>query len=523
MTILDANPPLAFYLASVGTLLIGVWKLWLKPKLEAKRPFPGVPTPSPTCHWLYGHMGLLTQELQTASEGVFDSVNTNGRIGIWMLHWPVLAVTHWEDAKQILMTEHHHDVNPVVAKHLRKFLGPNNIGLLNDRLWKYERSIILRSLSPKVLHSAQDSIVQVAQRLVDSLKARIGQDSSYTTDVEPLMKMMTLDIFGVVAFSRSFGCCDNLSESTVAAAFSYLSAELNRRLQTKPAWPSNLFYSWPNFANRKHASQSKVLRRFIADRIAERRDDAPPDLLTALLQAHGNLAPEKTHGILMEDLLSDVLMSLIFAGYDTTSIMLTYMLYNMTHHPAIYQECVKEVDAVGVTNTSQLVYCRAVLQETLRLYPPAFTTQRCLQKAVTLADGYVVPAKTMVLAPIWSIHRSEHNFLRAGEFLPSRWVKRDGDGNWQTRSYKPDQEDCCLPGEVPAANPEAFFAFSGGARSCPGQSFAWQEALIIMAHLLRDLRFATAPGYVLQPNRNGIVQHPKGGLPLVISLRSHEL
>lgn len=258
-------------------------------------------------------------------------------------------------------------------------------------------------------------------------------------------------------------------------------------------------------------------------------------MLTALIHANAEekLPVEKTVDV--DDVLSDIVMTLLFAGFDTTSITLTYVLYIMATHPEIRATCVREIDALGPhADVDDFVYCHAVLLETLRLYPPAFSTERTLQKSVTLPDRngngkdlcFIVPAGTMVVCPIWMMHRAEHNFTRALEFLPERWATptHDGkDGHREPRVHHPENTNPDTKG-IPAANPEALFTFSSGGRGCPGRKFALTEALLIMTHLLRDFDFALAdPDYVLKPVRNGVVQNPQGGVPLKITLRAEKV
>ena len=98
----------------------------------------------------------------------------------------------------------------------------------------------------------------------------------------------------------------------------------------------------------------------------------------------------------MDTLLQDVVLSLLFAGYDTTSIGLTYALYLITQHSDVRRHILDELDAVGGggaafldNDARRLVYTRAVIQETLRLYPPAYVTLRKLQHPLTLAGDLV--------------------------------------------------------------------------------------------------------------------------------------
>jgi cytochrome P450 len=149
------------------------------------------------------------------------------------------------------------------------------------------------------------------------------------------------------------------------------------------------------------------------------------------------------------------------------------------------------------------------------MYPPAFVTNRKMNKPLQLSGGFMVPEGASVLIPIYMIQHDPKHFSRPEEFLPERWVMLKADGAWVERDIVDDSNS-----DVPAGNRNAFFAFSAGARSCAGQKFALQEAVLVMAILIKELKFTAPPGFVPVPKRNGIVQSPQGGMPMTIAPRN---
>lgn len=103
--------------------------------------------------------------------------------------------------------------------------------------------------------------------------------------------------------------------------------------------------------------------------------------------------------------------------------------------------------------------------------------------------------------------RSPKNFIQSVGLIKTR-------GSWEERA----DGDNSVAG-IPAANRKAFLAFSGGARSCPGQNFALQEAVVVLFNLRRAFEFRTQPDYEVEPIRRGLVQHPRGGMPMTIRPR----
>lgn len=167
-----------------------------------------------------------------------------------------------------------------------------------------------------------------------------------------------------------------------------------------------------------------------------------------------------------------------------------------------------------LSNPERLVYCGGVIQEALRMYPPAFVVSRKVTKPIQLSNGFILPEDTFVLIPIYMIQHDPKHFERPEEFHPERWVKREGNV-WVGRDQTDVESSDIAPG-----NRDAIFAFSGGARSCAAIKFATQEATLVLASLVKELKFAPAvPGYVPEPTRRGIVQSPKDGMLMSISVR----
>ena len=164
----------------------------------------------------------------------------------------------------------------------------------------------------------------VAKTMVDSLLEKIGQSSvPKELDVEPLMKMITLDIFGHVALSTDLGLCKTLKPSPLVTAFEYLLTSTMARLRS-PFRPKNFLYRLPIEQNRLHKQERRLIRSFVADLINAKRDspvEDDKDLLSHLVRAHrdapgGKLKPEDVS----DDAMTDVLMTLLFAGYGTSSL-----------------------------------------------------------------------------------------------------------------------------------------------------------------------------------------------------------
>lgn len=513
------GPP-SFTSIVIGILATAVASLYIfllrfKRQRESTKPFPQLSSP-PLWHWVIGHVALLGEPCFETSLTTLSIkyANEHGQTGFWMAFEPAIAVTNVLDAKAILHASHYRAPVSHMARHMARFLGANNITQLMGKEWKYHRAAILRAFSPSVVQQTQKEVVETSQVLVASLRPLDGA----VVDVEPLMKMVTMDVFGWTSLSRDLHCCATLKPSAIAKAFDFLGVEFNRRLQS-PLGLASTFYWIPTKVNRMHNRQRALIRDFIQDIVAERRDmstNPPTDLLTYLLQAHSDLSNNATEAVSSET-LTDILMSLLFAGYDSTSITLTYALYNLAKYPKAEEECLKEIQRVFASTSpkpEELVYCNAVILETLRLFPPATATSRTLTKDLTLEGGFVAEAGTFVFIPIWAIQRNAEYFPSPDEFLPERWATKRGEGLWEERS-----EGGVQAGVIAPANRNAFLAFSAGARSCAGSRFALMEATLVLASLVKDISFSIDPYMVVKPRRSGFMQRPDGGMPMKVTFR----
>ena len=253
------------------------------------------------------------------------------------------------------------------------------------------------------------------------------------------------------------------------------------------------------------------------------------------------------------DNVSSILRTLLMAGFETTAVSLSYVMYFLSLHPRCQKICAKEAERVlGARNEDltyktdfnpdDLVYCRAVFQETIRLHLPVIFTTRVLEKDMTFDTGngderVTVPKGTKALISPSAVHHDERNFERAKEFIPERWVKWDGD-KWVDRNYGKEKKAASSssppapihraanhsadlsPESISAANPQNFFSFSDGARNCVGKRLAVLESSVMIGMLFRDFNVDLAQkDFVLATKRKFATVGPVT-LPVVFRMRS---
>jgi cytochrome P450 len=566
----------------------------------------------PHGHWFLGHLSIMGRPDYVWAMNELTVRHASPHEGtsmFWLLDTPVISFLKAEDAIQILKHEHHRIMPPWIQKHWFKLLGDHSLSecfilshhacflgccsfflviltstflfflivMATGEAWGKSRALVHRALVPSVLQTYQPGIIRTAQRSVQAVLKTIAsqqQGTSQTHDHQEkellipshtLFKNVALDTFGITALGYDFQSTLNLDQPhPMLELFEFLQTEFLRRAFTQPLNVAAQCYRWPSPMNQRYRRAHSDLRSFVKSIITDRRsqglDDTNPKehlLGWILLSARASAGSASSDGVagVDDDYLADFLITLLYAGFDTTSITMSYLMYTMSTRPDLEALCVQEIETVLGSKDEQnedgtiadtcdkfteqsLPFCTAVLLETLRFYPPVVTTGRDLLQPRTIA-GKTYPAGCRLFLCPWTIHRDERNFARPLEFLPERWARRKappqesdvcgGKRDWVLRSYKEEQEAArkdtaaaAVGGGhgVPAANREYMIAFSSGVRQCVARKFAMQELLTLFAVFLRELKFSPVEEYG-EPRqvRVGPVHYPSEGLPIRIRKR----
>ncbi|MGH7122848.1 MAG: cytochrome P450 [Stellaceae bacterium] len=238
----------------------------------------------------------------------------------------------------------------------------------------------------------------------------------------------------------------------------------------------------------------------VIDRLMRRDPGADverKDLLTRLLETR-----DAETGRPMEPReVRDQVVTIFMAGHETTSQALTWTWYLLSQHPAEQEEFHAELDRVlagrapRFEDLAELRYTRMVLEEAMRLYPPAHTMSR-EALADDVIEGHRVAKGSVVSIVPWLVHRHRLLWERPDEFDPERFAP-----------------------ERASARPRfAYIPFGGGPRICIGAGFAMTEALIILAMLGQRYRLRLAPGAAVEPV-GLITLRPRNGLPMILERR----
>jgi len=371
---------------------------------------------------------------------------------------------------------------------LEGFLG-DGILTSQGRSWRWQR----RTAAPLFRPADLTNLVPAMSAAAEAQLARWAATPAGT--VQAIDHDMTETTFQVISATMFAGSADAEAAEILRAADKVLptiSWDIAAAIMRFPTW---LWY--PGKYGRRRAGAQ--LRAAVAAILARRRAAGleGDDLLARLARAQD---PE-TGAPMSERQLIDNLATFLAAGHETTAKALTWVLYLLARAPDWQQLVRDEVllvagrQPVDAGHLDKLLVTRAVLEESMRLYPPApFMTR---QAASTMQlGGKTVPAGANVFIPVFAVHRHRRLWDDPDRFDPDR--------------FSPERRALIARTQ--------FMPFGFGARTCIGASFATMEGVAILATLVRGAEFEWDGRHLPEP-LSRVTLRPKGGMPLRVRPR----
>jgi cytochrome P450 len=253
---------------------------------------------------------------------------------------------------------------------------------------------------------------------------------------------------------------------------------------------------------RFHRARARVfatIDRMIADRRAQ-PSSGRNDFLSLLLRARDPEGNGNGQGMDDEQLRYEA-MTLFSAGHETTANALVWTWWLLAHNPAAEAALHAELDRElagrppTVADVPRLSYTRAVLAESMRLYPPAWIIGREAIGPHRVGD-WTIPPGGVILMSQYLVHRDPRWWPQPIQFNPRRWL----DGAETTRPRY------------------AYFPFGGGPRQCIGESFAWLEGILLIATLAQKWKFRPVNDQPVRLHAT-ITLRPKDPLPMTVAAR----
>ncbi|HDV8157069.1 TPA: cytochrome P450 [Campylobacter jejuni] len=353
---------------------------------------------------------------------------------------------------------------------LHELLSPllgESIFTTNGEVWKKQREL----LRPSFEMTRINKVFNLMSEAVADMMDRFNKYPNHAIiEVDEAMTFITADvIFRTIMSSK----LDEEKGKKILNAFVTFQEQsvhtAMRRMFRFPKWLSYVL------GDCKRAKAGDVIRRVLSDIIKPRYDMADnaefEDILGSLLLV---VDADTNKRFSFEEILDQVAM-LFLAGHETTASSLTWTLYLLSLYPKEQEKAYEEIiqvlqgGAIEISHLRQFKYLTNIFKESLRLYPPVGFFAREAKKDTQVRDKLIKKGSGVVIAP-WLIHRHEEFWTNPHGFNPSRF---EGE-------YKKD----------------AYLPFGVGERICIGQGFAMQEAILILANILKTYKLELEEGFV---------------------------
>jgi cytochrome P450 len=427
---------------------------------------------------------LKDSSVATYGEEMFEQAIVERRV-LWQRY---LIVNAPRGIQRVLLDNAGNYVKSRVA---RRLIEPGiGRGLLTSEgeTWRRQRRIMAPAFDPRSLMSYTPVMTEAASA---ALARWDRQPDGAPLDIAVEMMRLTLKIIARTMFSTDAEDVGPIVEDAVGRYQREVRPGLLDLLNLPDWWPRLATRRWPHIFDRFDAVIDRLMARDAA------ATSESKDLLARLLEARD---AETGRGMAPRE-VRDQVVTIFMAGHETTAQALTWTWYLLSQHPAQEQRFHAELERVlggrvpRFEDLAELRYTRMVLEESMRLYPPAHTMSR-----EALADdeieGHRVAKGSVVSIVPWVLHRHRLLWERPEVFDPERFAP-------ERASERPRF---------------AYIPFGGGPRICIGAGFAMTEATVILAMLGQRYRLRLAPGARVEPV-GLITLRPRHGLPMLIERR----
>ncbi|EOA88135.1 hypothetical protein ACJQWK_01527 [Exserohilum turcicum] len=469
-------------------------------------PLRKLPSP-PDSHFLLGHFRRIYKEpTGEPQRDWIDSLPNDGVLYYrWLFNEPRVLVTNPKALAEVLVHRSYDFIKPARLRvGLGRVLGVGVLLAEGDE-HKRQRKHLMPAFNFRHVKDLYPIFWGKSQEMTNKISETINSspDTSSVIEIGSWASRATLDIIGVAGMGKDF---DSITHPNNELYETYRKIFSNTRgaqlvqviLGLLPHW---LATNLPLKRNDEIGSAIRTIKSVAADLIRSKRAKMESgeakglDILSVAMESGG---------FSDEDLVNQ-LMTFLAAGHETTASAMSWAVYLLCRHPDVQARLRQEIRAelssalenggqVSSTEIDRLPYLNAVLQETMRVFPPVPLTLREAAHDTTINSHFIPAGTTLVICP-WAVNTSTHLWgPDAREFNPERWMQ---------------------PGTANTGGAESNYAtttFLHGPRSCIGKDFAKAEFACLVAAFVGKFEFEFEnPAYEVEI-QGGITARPKGGL-----------
>jgi cytochrome P450 len=394
-----------------------------------------------------------------------------------------------ESVKYIMATAHanYERKSPLLRRALEYLVG-DGLFLSDGETWKRRRPLVVDIMHKSRMNSFAPTMEGSAAETVAKWENRTPGE---VFDVMADMGELTAEIITRAVFGNNLG--PEAVENVVQGFNSYMRASDSVNLAYFFGWDEGKPIRRTKKLNEAIARVHGVIEKVVNDHLAGDSDDAS---MVELLIRRQKKNPEL--GLVVSALRNEA-STIFMAGQETTATTLTWAFYLLANAPWIEEAVVAEIEHVcgsrppTIADINELDWCKAVIDETLRLYPPVPVLSRQARNADSFLGIDVDPAALVIVVP-WLLHRAEDLWDRPTHFRPERF----------------------LDGQRPT--PYSYVPFAAGPRICAGLSFGLTESVLCLATLLQRFKVRPVATHKVEPVCR-LTLRPLGGMPVTVEPR----
>lgn len=451
------------------------------PSLTLTTPQPLPPSAGPSALFRFARDPLSFLDKTVAEKGDLFRIH----LGLSSL----IIANHPNQIDHVLRKNAHNYVKEGgMWEHLKALLG-NGLVVSSGDFWLRQRRMMQPHFHKRRLAGLTDTVSQAIDETLTSWQAYAN---GTPVNVEQLCPALTMNVVVKAIFGTGISD-EEIQEVSEAIVFALNYVLRGLLMQGLPS-----FIPVPGRAKYDQALQ--IIDKAVYNIIEQRRRDGADgnDLLCMLL----NVVDDEGQGM-TDQQLHDEIVNLFLAGFETTANAIAWAMHVLANEPEVtakiraeYQAATAESPLPTFMSLRQMGYTRQVVQEVLRLYPPAWQTMR---KAVEddVIDGYRVPAGSIVITSLYSSHRNQSMWPNPTRFNPDRFSPEQSKGRPKT----------------------AWMPFGTGQRKCIGLELAMMEATIALGMIADRFDLATVPSRPAHPKASLVIKS-QDGIWLTVTPRS---
>ena len=396
----------------------------------------------------------------------------------------VVVIGNPQAVEEIFSKDSQFDVGRANAL-AQPLVGRNSLMLMDGARHRRERKLLMPPFHGERLVTYAKQICTIAEQVANQWP--VGQTFVARTAMQKISLEVILQIVFGLSEGESYQQLKPLLTSWLDLTDSPLRSSILFLRFLQKDWGE-----WTPWGQMKR--QQRQVHDLLQAEIEQRRnklDEGSTDILSLMLAVRDELGQAMS-----DEELRDELLTILFAGHETTATTLAWALYQIHQHSDVREKLLQELDSLGENSSpmkiAQLPYLTAVCQETLRMYPVIPVIFPRITKSSVKIAGHLFEPETTLMPSIYLVHYREDLYPNAQQFKPERFL---------LRQYSPWE----------------YLPFGGGSRRCLGAALAQLEMKLVLATILSKYQLALANDKPIKLQRRGFTLAPTGGVRMVMT------